>query len=249
VSQDAIVAESVSITGAGGDAIEAYAARPLTTGSYGGVVVIHHMPGYDGASKEITRRFAVMGYDAICPNLHWREAPGAASDDAAAASRAAGGVPDDRLVGDVDGAARYLRALDNANGHVGVIGFCSGGRQAFLAACSLPLDAAVDCYGAFVVKPPPSDSSLRVEPVVRLAEDLSCPLLGLFGAEDGNPPPEEVAELDRVLSESGKQHEFHVFDNAGHGFFASDRPMYRPEAATKGWQLIEAFFARHLSTR
>jgi carboxymethylenebutenolidase len=249
VSQDAVVAESVSITGAGADTIEAYLARPLATGSYGGVVVIHHMPGYDAASKEITRRFAVMGYNAICPNLYWREAPGAAPDDAAAASRAAGGVPDDRLVGDVGGAAGYLRALTSANGHVGVIGYCSGGRQAFLAACSLPLDAAVDCYGAFVVKPPPSDSSLRVQPVVQLAGNLVCPLLGLFGAEDRNPAPDEVAELDRVLTESGKEHEFHVFENAGHGFFATDRAMYRPEAATKGWQLIDAFYAKHLSTR
>jgi carboxymethylenebutenolidase len=244
-----MVAESVSIIGAGGDTIEAYVARPAAAGAYGGVVVIHHMPGYDAASKEITRRFAVMGYNAICPNLHWREAPGAAPDDAAAAARAAGGVPDDRLVGDVAGAAASLRALDSANGRIAVIGYCSGGRQAFLAACSMPLDAAVDCYGAFVVKQPPSDFSLRVQPVVQLAGNLSCPLLGLFGAEDSNPAPDEVAELDRVLTESGKQHEFHVFENAGHGFFATDRPMYRPEAAARGWQLIEAFYAEHLSTR
>ena len=59
----------------------------------GGVVVIHHMPGYDRATKEIVRRFAELGYDAICPNLYWREAPGAAPDDAAATARANGGVP------------------------------------------------------------------------------------------------------------------------------------------------------------
>ena len=53
------------------------------------------MPGFDRATKEITRRFAELGYDAICPNLHWREAPGAAPDDAAAAARAHGGVPDE----------------------------------------------------------------------------------------------------------------------------------------------------------
>ena len=42
------------------------------------MVVIHHMPGYDRATKEIVRRFAELGYNAICPNLYWREAPGAA---------------------------------------------------------------------------------------------------------------------------------------------------------------------------
>ena len=74
-----------------------------------------------------------------------RHAPGASPDDAAAAARAKGGVPDARLVGDVAGAAAYLRGLTNANGKVGVIGYWSGGRQSFLAACSLPLEAAVDC--------------------------------------------------------------------------------------------------------
>ena len=84
------------------------------------------------------------------PNLYWRDAPGASPDDAAATARAKGGVPDDRLVGDVAGAMAYLKNLSNSNGKVGMIGYCSGGRQSFLAAVSLQLDAAVDCYGAFV---------------------------------------------------------------------------------------------------
>src|SRR5579875_326128 len=147
---DSMIAETISIAGHGGDQIEAYTAVPSTETARGGVVVIHHMPGYDRASKEITRRFAELGYDAVCPNLYHREAPGAAPDDAAAAARAQGGVPDERLIGDVEGAAAHLRALPHSNGKVGVIGYCSGGRQSVLAACNLDLDAAVDCYGAFV---------------------------------------------------------------------------------------------------
>ena len=58
---DAMMAETISIAGHGGDQIEAYLARPLGDGPYGGVVVIHHMPGYDEGSKEITRTFAVPG--------------------------------------------------------------------------------------------------------------------------------------------------------------------------------------------
>jgi carboxymethylenebutenolidase len=115
-------ARDVRISGHGGDQIEAYLASPEGAAPRGGVVVIHHMPGYDRATKEIVRRFASLGYDALCPNLHWREAPGAAPDDAAATVRATGGVPDERLIGDVDGAARYLRALPTSNGKVGVIG-------------------------------------------------------------------------------------------------------------------------------
>src|SRR3954452_13011207 len=113
---DSLSAHTVRISGDGGDEVEAYLARPVGDVRRGGVVVIHHMPGYDRASKEIVRRFAELGYDAICPNLYWREAPGASPDDAAATARAAGGVPDARLVGDVGGAAAYLRALPGSNG-------------------------------------------------------------------------------------------------------------------------------------
>jgi carboxymethylenebutenolidase len=244
---DAIMAETVNITGHGGDQIEAYQARPLSPGPYGGVVVIHHMPGYDQQTKEITRTFAVNGYNAICPNLYSREAPGASPDDAAAAARAQGGVPDERLVGDVDGAAKFLRSLTNSNGKVGTIGYCSGGRQSFLAAVSLPLDAAVDCYGAFVVGNPPEGMPLKVGPIVHLTKNLSCPLLGLFGADDQYPSPEHVQELEQELKAQGKTYEFHTYEGAGHSFFSVDRPAYRPEAATDGWKRIFDFYGRYLA--
>src|SRR5579871_3008931 len=134
--KDAMMAETISLTGHGGDQIEAYLARPLGPGPFGSVVVIHHMPGYDVQTKEITRTFAANGYSAVCPNLYSREAPGASPDDAAATVRAAGGVPDERLVGDVAAAAAFLREHPDSNGKAGIIGYCSGGRQSLLAACS-----------------------------------------------------------------------------------------------------------------
>jgi carboxymethylenebutenolidase len=244
---DSFTAETVMVTGDGGDEIEAYLARPDGDGPRGGVVVIHHMPGYDRATKEITRRFAELGYDAICPNLYWREAPGAAPDDAAATARANGGVPDQRLVGDVGGAAAYLRGLPTSNGKVGVIGYCSGGRQSVLAACHLDLDAAVDCYGAFVTGTPPEGFPMRSNLVDQLPS-LRAPLLGLFGAEDSYPSPEQVAELAEILTANGKDFEFHTYDDAGHGFFATDRPSYRVAAANDGWEKITAFYAAKLGS-
>lgn len=243
---DAMRAETIRITGHHGDELEAYYAQPLGDGPYGGVVVIHHMPGYDESTKEITRRFAAHGYLALCPNLYSREGIGRDPQEAAAVVREKGGVPDDQLVGDVEGAVRHLRGVERSNGKVGTIGYCSGGRQSLLAACRLPLDAAVDCYGAFVVDEPPAEIPLKVRPIVHLVKDLSCPLLGLFGAEDQHPSPEETAALGRALEEAQKVFEFHTFENAGHAFFATDRPMYRPEAANQGWPIVWDFFERTL---
>ena len=245
-SANAIRAETITIIGHGGDEIEAYQAVPLAQASRGGVVWIHHMPGYDRETKEFVRRLAVSGYNAVAPNLYSREAPGAAPDDAAAAARAAGGVPDERLVGDVAGAVEHLRTLAGANGKFGVIGHCSGGRHAYLAACSLPFDAAVDCYGAFIVEDPPEGMPKAMKPILDLAPNLSCPLLGLFGLDDRFPAPAAVATLDAELNKLNKAHEFHSYEGAGHSFFSVDRPAYRPEAAVDGWKRIDDFFATYL---
>lgn len=245
---DTLSAETVMIDGAGGDPIEAYVARPGDAQPRAGVVVIHHLPGWDRGMKEITRRFAELGYDAVCPNLYWRNAPGAAPDDAAAAGRAAGGVPDSQLIGDVAGAAAHLRSLPTSNGRVGDIGYCSGGRQSVLAACHLDLDACVDCYGAFVTGTPPPGHPLQVGNLVDQLPNLRAPLLGLFGAQDAYPGPADVAELEQILTGCGKVFEIHSYPDAGHAFFATSRPAYRVAAANDGWERIETFFGTHLAT-
>ncbi len=245
---DSMATQTLMITGDGGDEVQAYLASPDMPASRGGVVVIHHLPGYDRGTKEITRRFAELGYDAICVNLYWREAPGASPDDAAAVARANRGIPDSRLIGDVAGAAAWLRALPSSNGKVGVIGYCSGGRQSVLAACNVDLDACVDCYGAFVTGTPPEGFPLQVTNLVDQLPNLRAPLLGLFGAEDSYPSPEAVAELAEILRANGKEFEVHSYPNAGHAFFAVNRVAYRVEAANDGWERIADFFGRHLAT-
>ena len=243
-----MTASTITVTAPDSAQIDAYLARPSSDHKRGGVIVIHHLPGFDRATKEITRRFAELGYDAICPNLYSRQAPGAAPDDAAALVRAQGGKPDEELVIDVTGAATYLRSLPGSNGKVGVIGYCSGGRQAVLAACTTDVDAAVDCYGAFVTGTPPQGWVLNVTNLVDQLPNLQCPLLGLFGDDDKTPSPEHVDELSRVLTEHGKKFELHSYPNAGHAFFAVDRPSYRVEAANDGWDKVETFFGKQLAT-
>jgi carboxymethylenebutenolidase len=238
----AFVAETVSLSGAGGATLEGYAARPLAESPRGGVVVVHHLPGYDRETKEYVRRFADRGYDAVCPNLYSRVGTDVAPEDAAAAVRADGGVPDAQVAGDVAGAAAYLRGLPTSNGKVAVIGHCSGGRHAFLAAVELDVDAAIVCYGGMIA----GDSAPlpTMVPLVGRAGEVSCPVLGLFGNEDRFPTPAQVDEIDAALSAAGVEHEFHRYDGAGHAFFSPDQPSYRVEAAVDGWERIWAFLAR-----
>jgi carboxymethylenebutenolidase len=245
---EAMLAETIGITGHNGDVIQAYYARPVVATAVPGVVVIHHMPGWDEWSKEVARKFAYHGYAAICPHLYSRNGPGR-WDDVAAAARAAGGVSDAQVVGDVAAAASFLRAQPDANGRVGVIGFCSGGRQAYMVACKIPsLDAAVDCWGGRVVAKPEDLSEQRPVPVIDMTPEMNCPLLGIFGNDDANPDVEQVNRTEEELKKHGKDYEFHRYDGAGHGFFAVDRPGYRPEQAVDGWKKVFAFFEKHLVT-
>ena len=244
---EGMLAETITINGHGGDAINAYFARPQGSGPFPGVVLIHHMPGWDEWYREATRRFAHHGYAAISPDLYHRVGHGS-PDDVAAKVRGVGGVPDDQVVGDVAAGMNYLRSLPNSNGKVGVFGTCSGGRQAFLAGCRAEgFDAVIECWGGRVVMS--QDDLTPAHPVAPIdyTKDLSCPILGLFGEEDQSPTPEQVAMHEAELKRHNKTYEFHMYPNAGHGFFYYDRPAYRQEQAVDGWNKIWAFLEKHLA--
>jgi carboxymethylenebutenolidase len=245
-SSEALCAEIVKMRGHQGDTIDAYLARPAGTGPHPGVVVIHHMPGWDEATKEITRKLAYHGYAAICPDLHFREGKGTPEANSASV-RAAGGMPDDRTMGDVEGAMRYLRSLPYLNGKVGIIGYCSGGRQAYLAACTLKgIDAAVACYPGGVGAGKEGLTPRQPVDPLDYTKELSCPLLGFFGKEDKRPSPEHMAKTEAELKKWGKTYEFHAYDNAGHSFFMVDRADYRPVAAVDGWKKVFQWFGKYL---
>ena len=243
---EGMLAETITIQGHNGDSINAYFARPLGPGQFPGVVLVHHMPGWDEWYKEATRKLAHHGYAAICPNLYHRDGHGT-PEDVAAMVRGVGGVSDDQVIGDAAAGRNYLHNLPYANGKVGIIGTCSGGRQTFLVACrSTGFDAAVDCWGGRVVMSKDELTSKQPVAPIDYTKDLSCPLLGLFGEDDQSPPPDQVAQHEEELKKHGKNYEFHMYPNAGHGFFYYDRPMYRQEQAVDGWQKVFAFFGKHL---
>ena len=243
---EGMLAETVTMHVANHEVINAYYARPLGAGPFPGMVVIHHAPGWDEWYREATRKFAHHGYAAISPNLYCREGHGTA-EDVGAKVRAAGGVPDTHVVGDLEGAMRYLRSLPFINGKVGVFGTCSGGRNAFLMACRVKgFDAAVECWGGRVVMAKEELTAKQPVAPIDYTKDLSCPLLGIFGNEDKSPSPEQVNQHETELKKHGKNYEFHRYDGAGHGFFYYDRPAYRQEQAVDGWKKIFAFLEKYL---
>jgi carboxymethylenebutenolidase len=244
---EGMFAETVTLHGFHGDVINAYFARPLGPGPFPGMVLIHHAPGWDEWYREAARRFAHHGYAAISPNLYFRDGHGT-PEDVAAKVRGAGGVPDDQAVGDIEGAMQYLRSLPYLNGKVGVFGTCSGGRHAFLAACRVRgFDAVVDCWGGRVVMTKEDLTPRQPIAPIEYTQDLACPLLGLFGADDKNPTPEQVAQHEQALKQHGKTYEFHMYPQAGHGFFYYDKPAYRQEQAVDGWKKIFVFLEKYLT--
>ena len=237
--------ETIQIAGHNGDTIDAYVAKPAGDGPFASVIVAHHMPGWDEWCIEVARRFAHHGYLAICPNLHDRMGPGTASE-MSARIRDDGGQRDALVVGDLQGALDYVRGLDDTTGKVGIIGFCSGGRVSYMAAAKLDLDAAVDCWGGNVIPTPDRINENQPVPVIDMTPEISCPILGLFGNDDGNPDIEQVNAIEAELKKHGKEYDFHRYDGAGHAFFNWAGASHRPEQAADGWKKVYAFYEQHL---
>ena len=245
-SYPALTAECVTMKGHNGDTIEAYYARPVGKGPFPGVVLIHHAPGWDEWITEATRKLAHHGFATIAPHLYHRVGQGS-PDDIGAKARASGGVADTQVVGDVAGAMAYLRAQPESNGKVGLIGFCAGGRYAYLAGAQLSnVDAIVDCWGGNKFADNKNNPEKRPIAPIELTEKITAPVLGIYGNDDKNPSPEDVNKTEERLKKAGKTYEFHRYDGAGHGFFAASRAGYRPEQAEAGWKRVYAFYDKYL---
>ena len=247
MAYEGMIAETISIGGDKNQLISAYLARPLGPGPFPGVLLLHHAPGWDEWYREATRKFAHHGYAALSPNLYHRAGAGK-PDDVAAKVRAEGGVPDAQVIGDAEGATKWLRAQPWLSGKLGAFGTCSGGRHTVLFAChTRSIDAACDLWGGRVVMGPEELTPKQPVAPIEFTKNLGCPLLGLFGNEDRAPTSEQVDRHEAELKKHGKPYEFYRYDGAGHGFFYYDRPMYRLEPALDGWQKVFAFLRKHLA--
>ena len=244
---EGMLAETISIPGDKGVMIHAYFARPLGAGPFPGMVLIHHMPGWDEWYREATRKFAHHGFAALSPNFYFRVGHGT-PEDVAVKVRGDGGIPDNQVVGDVEGALSYLRSLPYINGKVGLFGTCSGGRHAYLASClTQGVDAVVDCWGGRVVMNETDLNPKQPVAPIDYTKDLTCPILGLFGEDDRSPHPDQVALHEQALKMHNKNYEFHIYPGAGHGFFYYHRPNYRQQQAVDGWEKIFSFLDKYLT--
>lgn len=243
---EGMLAETVSVPGANGNYVSAYLARPLGPGRCPGMVLIHHRLGWDEWYRWAAQEFAYHGFVTIVPNLYAREGHGP-PEDIAADVHAAGGIADDQVIGDIEGALRYLRTLPYCSGKVGCFGTCSGGRHAVLAASRIDrFDAAIDGWGGEVVVSEEELTPKQPVAPIDYTKDLKCPLLGLFGEEDQAPTLAQVDQHEAELKKYRKTYEFYRYPNVGHDFFDYERPSYGWVQAVDGWKKVFEFLDKYL---
>ena len=228
-----------------GQNMETYLAQPMAAGTYPAIVVAQEIWGVNAHIQEVTNRLPAQGYVGLAPALFHREGPMTLGlheewDDALARL---GRLRDNNLLADVRAAVEFLKAQPNVRGdRIGIIGFCAGGRTAYLAAANISdIKATVAFYPGGILVPRGEGHS----PVEQTA-NINSPVLGIFGEEDENPSPADVEKVEAELKKHSKSYDFHKYSGAGHGFHRDRAPSYRREAAEDAWGKAMAWFERHL---
>ena len=241
-----ITAYDLTVRGYNGDPAPAYVARPSEGGPHPGLLLVHGIHGYEEHMKDMARRYAALGYAAIVPALYSRDGFLAVVEEADLdlARDALAGRPNAQTVGDLQGGLDFLRASPHVGERIGLVGFCSGGRLGLVFASSsgARLDVFVNFYSNALFQP----TLVNPSPPGELAVGLSCPMLALFGDDDANPSPDDVARLRGILEQSGKTFEFVSYKGAGHAFMSDTRESYRPEAAQMAWGRCLEWLSKYL---
>ena len=219
-----------------------YVAQPDGAGPFPAIVVIQNKYGVREFTQEMTRRVAGAGYVGVAPQLYHREGEPKTEEETEILRHFR---RDTNVINDINATINFLRGCGHVEtSKLGIVGFCMGGRIAFLmAAASRSFKAAVDFYGGGVYSKWGNDRPAPSE----LAADLSCPIQGHFGELDKNPAPDEMRTLDAELRRLGKEHEFFFYPDAPHGFNSSGGKGYRPDHDATSWARTLEFFEKHLS--
>ncbi len=220
-----------------GTTMRAWVARPKEEGAYPGLLVLQEAFGVNAHIRDIAGRFAREGFVAVAPELFHRTAAGfdGGYDDFPSA------VPHMKALNDASMGADLRAAHDWVRGSIGAelpilaIGYCMGGRAAFLAALTLPLAGAISYYGGGIA-PNATNPGL-----LGRASGIQAPLLLFWGGRDKHIPPEHVRAVTDALRAAGKNFVNVEISNADHGFFCDGRASYSPAAALLAWPLTLAF--------
>jgi len=226
----------------GSEELRGHLSRAQPAAERGAIVLIPDVYGLSPLYCEISARFAARGFTTLAIDLYTREGTPKLSGPAEA-MRWIAGLPDARVLGDLQSAIDFLAAPGR---RIGITGFCMGGQYALLAACSVRgLSACVSFYGMLRYA---ETNEKKPRSPLEAAADLSCPYLGIFGEDDALIPRRDIAELDDRLAAAGKTFEIKSYAGAGHAFLNHTRPdAYRPEAAADAFERAARFFEAHLS--
>jgi carboxymethylenebutenolidase len=219
-------------------------------GALPGVVMIHDVWGLSDHTRDYAGRLAREGFAVLAIDLYRRARP-EKIEDPGAWMRA---LSDPQVLSDLGAGARWLAALPETNGRVGVLGFCMGGMYALMAGCAdLGFSASVPFYGllshahGLLHDPAGLDPARKPREPIAMAAELRCPLLAFFGDRDAFVPIGDVRALERELARSRVGAEVVVVPGAGHAFMNDTRPdAYLPEAAAMAWRRTVDFLHAQL---
>jgi carboxymethylenebutenolidase len=211
----------------------------------GAVIVVQEAFGVNDHIRDVTRRFAAAGHHAIAPALFHRAGGGTADyGDFAAVIPLFEGVSDVAILTDVDAGLEHLHETGFADGAIGIVGFCFGGRVTFLVSARRALGAGVGFYGGGIA----SKGALPFDALIGEASTLCTPWLGLFGDEDGSIPVDDVEALREALKAAPVATEIVRYPGSQHGFHCDARPEnYDADAATDAWVRTLAWLDAHLA--
>ena len=229
-----------------GTTTQAYVASPDGPGPFPGVVISQHLGGIDQFIQETAVRLAGEGYVAIAPDLYHRLDPVEGESTPEKLLARLVNLTDFGVIADTNAAVDYLKASPLCTDGIGLVGFCMGGRIAYMmAGVNSGLKAVISFYGSRTKENWGTDP--LPTPFERLA-DAYCPILGFFGEDDKDPTPEQMRELSAELARHAKPHEFHSYPNAAHAYMNYTNPQaYREDAAKASWPVAMEFFERCLA--
>lgn len=236
--------ESVVLTTADGD-MECFEARPEGL-ARGAVLVVQEAFGVNDHIRDVATRFAIAGYHAVAPSFFHRSGGGTAPyGDFSKVIPLFSGLTDDGILMDADATLAHLGTAGWRPHSIAVVGFCFGGRAAFLVAARRELGAAVGFYGGGIVR----EGKSGFPALLNEAERVRTPFLGLFGDRDRSITVHDVDVLRDALLDAPVETEVRLYEAAGHGFFCDQRPEFAPAAAEDAWDRTLAWIEKHLGDR